>query len=92
MSRVKSQVKSLHVFNNENKGYSWNSLILSAQLELRRIEDRAMQLREAIEIFRRREQEGAPCVGSGLSELNSATQNPSTTPPRIVRKIEFSGS
>jgi len=59
MSRI-----MLHDVNTEKNEHSWNEMILIAQLELRRAEDRAIQLREAIELFKRREQEGAPCIGS----------------------------
>lgn len=52
MCRRRKSTDILHDLNTDNKGHSWNFLILSAQLELRRIEDRAVQLREAIEVFR----------------------------------------
>jgi hypothetical protein len=76
MARVRKASCNLHVLNNENEAHSWNSLIVAAQLELRRIENRETQLREAIEIFKRREQEGAPCIGSQkILEIQPATQN-----------------
>lgn len=75
MAGVNKSSTILHKINTENKAVSWNELIISAQLEIRRIEDRAVQLREAIEIFKRRERDGEPCIGSHESVQLTATQN-----------------
>ena len=66
MARVKTARSILHNINTDNKGDSWNSLILKAQLELKRLDERAISLREAIEIFKRREEAGDPCIGAIL--------------------------
>jgi hypothetical protein len=68
MHRVKKSSIKLHYFNTENKSHSWNETILAAQLELRRVENRAMQLRGLIETYRSREQSRDPFIGSG--EIN----------------------
>ena len=69
MKRVKKSISFLHTLNIDYKGDSWNGLIVAAQTEIRRIEDRAVQLREAIDIFKKRENAGDPPPGM------SATQN-----------------
>jgi hypothetical protein len=64
MRRVKLSSKILHTINIDNKGLGWDGLILAAEGELRQIEKRANQLREALEMFRKRKDSGEPFVGT----------------------------
>jgi adenine-specific DNA methylase len=64
MPRVRSRVKSLHKNNTDNKALSWQDLTNSAEMELNRLEDRRAKLTQAIVVFKKRLEEGAPCIGA----------------------------
>jgi hypothetical protein len=62
MARVTPSRHILHTFNIDSKGLGWGGLILAAESEIERIEQRAVQLREAIVLFTKKEQAGEPFV------------------------------
>jgi hypothetical protein len=68
MPRVRSQVKSLHKNKTDNKALSWNDLTNAAEMELTRLEDRKAKLTQAINVFKKRIEEGSPCIGA-LAEI-----------------------
>jgi len=68
MSHVRSKVKSLHKISYDNKPLSWQDLTNAAQMELVRLEDRKAKLTQAISVFKKQIEEGAPCIGA-LTEI-----------------------
>jgi hypothetical protein len=63
MARVSVSSVILHRLNTDFKGHSWSGLIRAAQSELERIERRAEQLQDAIELFKKNEREAVPFIG-----------------------------
>jgi hypothetical protein len=62
MARVNQSTNILHSFNPDPKGLGWAALIIAAEAEIERIEQRAAQLREVVVLFRKKEQAGDPVV------------------------------
>jgi hypothetical protein len=64
MPRVISQDKSLHKIKDDNNPLSWNDLTNATEMELARLEDRKVKLTRALRVFRKRLEDGAPCIGA----------------------------
>lgn len=77
MPRVRSKVKYLHKDITDKKALSWHDLTNAAEMELTRLEDRKAKLTQAIGVFKKRIEEGAPCIGAAelwLGESYSGCQ------------------
>ncbi len=77
MKRVKKSTTILHMLNIETQPNSWDGLIRAAETEIERIRQRAVQLRKAVGVFRRKKMAGEPISAPQSVEHNSnrATHN-----------------
>jgi hypothetical protein len=57
-------IEILHNIIAESKALNWKELIVAAQSELQRIKQCAIQLRGAIQLFKKRDKAGDPCIKS----------------------------
>jgi len=60
MKRATKSIKTLHKFNNENKGDSFDGLIYAAEQEIHRLDKRRDSLTHAIEVFKRKKNNQEP--------------------------------